>query len=135
MTDGPVVSLKSFFEEARAGRLTGIRCECGEIAIPPKELCAACGKPARRCQPRPMTWPRRTKMAPTMGLGDVVPKPRRANCNAWRMNCSSWFTGTFGVVARTPLFDFAAALESNNGFKLNAAPLPCFQRDARQLKF
>lgn len=46
MTDGPVVTLKSFFEEARAGRLTGIRCECGEIAIPPKELCAACGKHA-----------------------------------------------------------------------------------------
>jgi uncharacterized OB-fold protein len=46
VTDGPVVTLKSFFEEARAGRLTGIRCECGEIAIPPKELCAACGKHA-----------------------------------------------------------------------------------------
>ncbi len=46
MTDGPVLTLKSFFDEARAGRLTGIRCECGEIAIPPKELCAACGKHA-----------------------------------------------------------------------------------------
>lgn len=46
MTEAPVVTLKSFFEEARAGRLTGIRCECGEIAIPPKELCAACGKRA-----------------------------------------------------------------------------------------
>ena len=46
MTEGPVVTLKSFFEEARAGRLTGLRCECGQIAMPPKELCAACGKRA-----------------------------------------------------------------------------------------
>ena len=38
-----VINLKSFFEEARAGRLTGIRCGgCGELAIPPKEFCAAC---------------------------------------------------------------------------------------------
>ncbi len=42
-----VITLKSFFEEARAGRLTGIRCgECGELAIPPKEFCAACQKRA-----------------------------------------------------------------------------------------
>jgi uncharacterized OB-fold protein len=40
-----VVNLKSFFEEARAGRLTGIRCGgCGELAIPPKEFCATCQK-------------------------------------------------------------------------------------------
>jgi uncharacterized OB-fold protein len=38
-----VVTLKSFFEEARAGRLTGIRCaECGALAVPPKELCPSC---------------------------------------------------------------------------------------------
>lgn len=38
-----VVTLKAFFEEARAGRLTGIRCgRCGEIAVPPKEFCPAC---------------------------------------------------------------------------------------------
>ncbi|HSB40940.1 MAG TPA: Zn-ribbon domain-containing OB-fold protein [Methylomirabilota bacterium] len=38
-----VINLKSFFEEARAGRLTGIRCgRCGELAIPPKEFCTAC---------------------------------------------------------------------------------------------
>lgn len=38
-----VINLKGFFEEARAGRLTGIRCgRCGELAIPPKEFCAAC---------------------------------------------------------------------------------------------
>jgi uncharacterized OB-fold protein len=38
-----VVNLKGFFEEAREGRLTGIRCgRCGELAIPPKEFCASC---------------------------------------------------------------------------------------------
>jgi hypothetical protein len=38
-----VINLKSFFEEARAGRLTGIRCgRCGELAIPPKEYCTSC---------------------------------------------------------------------------------------------
>jgi len=35
-----VVHLKDFFEEARAGHLTGIRCgRCGALAIPPKEFC------------------------------------------------------------------------------------------------
>ena len=39
----PVLTLKHFFEEARAGRLTGIRCgKCGELAIPPKQFCASC---------------------------------------------------------------------------------------------
>ena len=38
-----VITLKSFFEEARAGRLTGIKCgHCGELAIPPKEICPGC---------------------------------------------------------------------------------------------
>jgi uncharacterized protein len=38
-----VLTLKQFFEEARAGRLTGIRCgKCGELAIPPKQFCAGC---------------------------------------------------------------------------------------------
>jgi len=40
-----VITLKSFFEEARAGRLSAICCEsCGELAIPPKELCPRCQK-------------------------------------------------------------------------------------------
>jgi uncharacterized OB-fold protein len=48
-----VVNLKSFFEEARAGRLTGIRCgRCGELAIPPKEYCAGCQQ--RDWQPVPL---------------------------------------------------------------------------------
>jgi uncharacterized OB-fold protein len=38
-----VVTLKDFFARAREGTLTAIRCgECGELAIPPKEFCAAC---------------------------------------------------------------------------------------------
>jgi uncharacterized OB-fold protein len=42
-----VVTLKGFFEQAREGRLTGIRCGgCGEVAIPPREFCASCGKRA-----------------------------------------------------------------------------------------
>ncbi|HEX4996140.1 MAG TPA: OB-fold domain-containing protein [Methylomirabilota bacterium] len=49
-----VINLKSFFEEARAGRLTGIRCgRCGELAIPPKEFCAGCQQ--RDWQPVPLT--------------------------------------------------------------------------------
>jgi uncharacterized OB-fold protein len=49
-----VINLKSFFEEARAGRLTGIRCGgCGELAIPPKEYCAACQR--RDWHPVPLT--------------------------------------------------------------------------------
>ncbi|HTI53055.1 MAG TPA: Zn-ribbon domain-containing OB-fold protein [Verrucomicrobiae bacterium] len=38
-----MVHLKDFFAEARAGRLTGIRCgRCGALAIPPKEFCEQC---------------------------------------------------------------------------------------------
>ena len=46
----PVVTLKHFFERAREGTLTALRCgHCGELAIPPKEFCAACQK--REWQP------------------------------------------------------------------------------------
>ena len=39
----PAITLKGFFEQARSGRLTGIKCGgCGEVAIPPKEYCATC---------------------------------------------------------------------------------------------
>jgi len=38
------MTLKEFFDGAREGRLTGIRCGgCHEVAIPPKEFCATCG--------------------------------------------------------------------------------------------
>jgi uncharacterized protein len=36
-------SLKDFFDRAREGTLTALRCgKCGELAIPPKEFCASC---------------------------------------------------------------------------------------------
>jgi len=38
-----VITLKSFFDEVRDGRLTGIRCgRCGLLALPPKERCPSC---------------------------------------------------------------------------------------------
>jgi uncharacterized OB-fold protein len=38
-----VVTLKYFFERAREGTLTALRCgKCGELAVPPKEFCPAC---------------------------------------------------------------------------------------------
>jgi uncharacterized OB-fold protein len=48
-----VITLKNFFEEARAGRLTGIRCgRCGLLALPPKELCPSCQQ--RQWEPVPL---------------------------------------------------------------------------------
>jgi uncharacterized OB-fold protein len=38
-----VTHLKTFFEDARDGRLTAVRCgACGELAMPPKDLCPSC---------------------------------------------------------------------------------------------
>jgi uncharacterized OB-fold protein len=55
-----VITLKTFFEEARAGRLTAIKCgQCGELAIPPKELCPSCGR---------RLW----EVVPLQGTGTVV---------------------------------------------------------------
>ena len=49
-----MVTLKGFFEKAREGRLTGIKCGgCGEIAITPKEFCASCG--TRAWEPVPLS--------------------------------------------------------------------------------
>jgi uncharacterized OB-fold protein len=48
-----VITLHNFFERAREGRLTGVRCrKCGELAIPPKELCPACHE--RAWEPVPL---------------------------------------------------------------------------------
>lgn len=48
-----MITLQTFFEEARAGRLTGIRCRnCSELAIPPKEFCPSCHK--RAWEPIPL---------------------------------------------------------------------------------
>lgn len=41
----PPITLQTFFERAREGTLTGIKCGgCGALAIPPRELCPACGE-------------------------------------------------------------------------------------------
>jgi uncharacterized OB-fold protein len=38
-----MITLQTFFEEARAGRLLGIRCgRCGALALPPQESCPSC---------------------------------------------------------------------------------------------
>jgi len=40
-----VTLLRAFFDEARQGHLTAIRCgHCAVLAIPPKDLCPACRK-------------------------------------------------------------------------------------------
>lgn len=50
----PVVNLRSFFERAREGSLTGIRCtQCGELAVPPREFCSTCQ--ARAWEPVPLS--------------------------------------------------------------------------------
>lgn len=55
-----VITLKSFFEEARAGRLTALRCgRCGQLAIPPKEFCPQCQQ-------------RQWETIPLSGAGTVV---------------------------------------------------------------
>ena len=55
-----VITLKGFFEEAREGRLSAIRCgSCGELAIPPKELCPSCHE-------------RRWELVPLNGTGSVA---------------------------------------------------------------
>ncbi|MGH7305728.1 MAG: Zn-ribbon domain-containing OB-fold protein [Candidatus Rokuibacteriota bacterium] len=39
----PTITARLFFEKARGGQLTAIRCgSCGELAMPPKELCPSC---------------------------------------------------------------------------------------------
>jgi uncharacterized OB-fold protein len=43
----PVITLRHFFEKAREGRLTAVRCgRCGELAVPPKEFCPSCAQRA-----------------------------------------------------------------------------------------
>ncbi len=48
------VTTARFFDAARAGELTGIRCgACGALAVPPKALCPECG--ARRWETVPLS--------------------------------------------------------------------------------
>jgi len=43
----PAITLQTFFERARDGRLTAVRCrKCGELALPPRQFCPACGERA-----------------------------------------------------------------------------------------
>ena len=43
----PVITLRHFFEKAREGQLTAVRCGgCGELAMPPKEFCPSCARRA-----------------------------------------------------------------------------------------
>ncbi len=49
----PSITARAFFERARAGQLTAIRCgPCGELVMPPKELCPNCH--AHAWQPVPL---------------------------------------------------------------------------------
>ena len=48
------ITLQSFFEQARDGKLVGIKCGgCGALAIPPRELCPECGY--RQWSPVPLS--------------------------------------------------------------------------------
>ena len=43
----PVATLQEFFEQARQGQLTAVRCgRCGALAIPPKQFCPECSQRA-----------------------------------------------------------------------------------------
>jgi uncharacterized protein len=43
----PVITLRHFFEKAREGQLTAVRCgRCGELSVPPKEFCPSCAQRA-----------------------------------------------------------------------------------------
>jgi uncharacterized protein len=42
VTESPITA-RAFFERVRAGQLTALKCgSCGELAIPPRQLCPAC---------------------------------------------------------------------------------------------
>jgi uncharacterized OB-fold protein len=48
------VTLENFFERARAGQLTAVRCgRCGALAVPPKEFCPQCAQ--RAWSPTPLS--------------------------------------------------------------------------------
>lgn len=71
-----MVTLKHFFEQAREGTLTALRCgQCGELATPPKEFCPACGD--RAWEPMPLAGDGTIasytviRVAPRQHVGDV----------------------------------------------------------------
>ena len=70
------ITLKTFFETARDGRLTAIKCgRCGNLEIPPKEFCDACGQ--RDWKPLPLSGDGTIasytviRVAPTKHAGDA----------------------------------------------------------------
>ncbi|PYN96230.1 MAG: transcriptional regulator [Candidatus Rokuibacteriota bacterium] len=70
------ITLKNFFETARDGRLTAIKCgRCGNLEIPPKEFCDACGQ--RDWRPTPLSGDGTIasytviRVAPTKHAGDA----------------------------------------------------------------
>jgi len=49
-----VITLRHFFEQAREGQLTAVRCGgCGTLAVPPKQFCPTCAQ--RRWEPVPLS--------------------------------------------------------------------------------
>ena len=49
-----MITLRNFFERAREGTLTGVRCvHCRELALPPKDLCGHCRQ--RGWEPVPLS--------------------------------------------------------------------------------
>ena len=50
----PVITLRHFFEKAREGQLTAVRCgRCGALAMPPREFCPTCAQ--RAWEPVPLS--------------------------------------------------------------------------------
>ena len=49
-----MITLRHFFEQAREGQLTAVRCGgCGTLAVPPKQFCPTCAQ--RRWEPVPLS--------------------------------------------------------------------------------
>jgi uncharacterized OB-fold protein len=49
-----VITLRHFFEKAREGQLTAVRCgRCGSLAMPPREFCPTCAQ--RAWEPVPLS--------------------------------------------------------------------------------
>src|SRR2546422_5267065 len=61
-----VITLQRFFQRAREGELTGVRCgRCGELAIPPRQFCPACHE--RAWQPVPLGDRKSTRLNSSHG--------------------------------------------------------------------
>jgi uncharacterized OB-fold protein len=72
----PVITLRHFFEKAREGQLTAVRCgRCQALAMPPKEFCPSCSE--RQWEPVPLSGEGTVasytiiRVAPRAHAGDV----------------------------------------------------------------